>query len=106
MEIFRNTGTRAPQARHRDELITIHDLIEFKEALLSDIQKLLKEQNGQPNHRWLKAFEVKKILRLSDTKLQYLRDKGVIPFKKLGGVTYYDWHEIQELMKSPRLSDQ
>ena len=106
MNASSNIGASAPKSWHRDQLITIQDLIEFKEVLLSDIQKLLKEQNGQPNHRWLKAFEVKKILRLSDTKLQYLRDKGIIPFKKLGGVTYYDWHEIQELMKSPRLSDQ
>lgn len=99
MNISRNGGAPSTQAWHRDQLITIQDLVEFKEVLLADIQKLLKEHNGNPNHRWLKAFEVKKLLRLSDTKLQYLRDRGEIPFKKLGGVTYYDWQEIQALMK-------
>lgn len=41
------------------------------------------------------------MLRLSSGKLQYLRDKGVIPYKKLGGVTYYDLEKIQELMETP-----
>lgn len=91
---------------YRDQLLTVQDLMEFKEQLILDIKKLLKESSGQPSHRWLKAFEVKKLLRVSESKLQYLRDKGVIPFKKLGGVTYYDYNEIQEIMKSDRFQDQ
>jgi hypothetical protein len=91
---------------HRDQLITVQDLIEFKQQLIVDIKKLLKEQAGHPGHQWLKAFEIKKMLRLSESKLQYLRDKGVIPFKKLGGVTYYNLDEIESLMHSGKLNDQ
>lgn len=91
---------------YKDQLLTVQDLIEFKEQLILDIKKLLKENSGQPAHKWLKAFEVKKLLRVSESKLQYLRDKGVIPFKKLGGVTYYDYDEIQEIMKSDKFQDQ
>ena len=91
---------------HRDQLITVQDLIDFKKQLIGDIKKLLKEQSGHPGHQWLKAFEIKKMLRLSESKLQYLRDKGVIPFKKLGGVTYYNLEEIENLMHSGTLSDQ
>jgi len=91
---------------NRDQLITIQDLLDFKQQLIVDIKKLLKEQSGHPGHQWLKAFEIKKMLRLSESKLQYLRDKGVIPFKKLGGVTYYNSEEIEKLMSSGRLNDQ
>ena len=91
---------------HRDQLITVQDLIDFKQQLIGDIKKLLKEQSGHPGHQWLKAFEIKKMLRLSESKLQYLRDKGVIPFKKLGGVTYYNLEEIENLMHSGTLIDQ
>jgi len=35
-----------------------------------------------------------------------MRDKGVIPFKKLGGVTYYNLEEIENLMHSGTLIDQ
>lgn len=91
---------------HRDQLITVQDLIDFKQQLIVDIKKLLKEQTGHPGHQWLKAFEIKKMLRLSESKLQYLRDKGVIPFKKLGGVTYYNLEEIESLMHSGKSNDQ
>ena len=40
------------------------------------------------------------MLQISAGKLQYLRDKKVIPFTKLGGVTYYDAVEIEKLMQS------
>ena|SRR5665213_1214453 len=90
----------------RDQLLTVQDLIDFKENLIADIKKLLKESAGVPAHQWLKAVDIKKMLRLSDGKLQYLRDKGVIPYKKLGGVTYYNLDEIQELMSSGKFSNQ
>jgi len=91
---------------HRDQLITVQDLIDFKQQLIGDIKKLLKEQTGHPGHQWLKAFEIKKMLRLSESKLQRLRDAGVIPFKKLGGVTYYNLEQIQGLMDSGKLNEQ
>ncbi len=91
---------------NRDQLITVQDLLDFKEQLIVDIKKLLKEQSGHPGHQWLKAFEIKKMLRLSESKLQYLRDKGLIPFKKLGGITYYNSEEIEKLMASGNLNDQ
>jgi len=96
-----NADQRKPPL-YKDQLLTVQDLIEFKEQLILDIKKLLKENAGQPSHKWLKAFEVMELLRLSESKLQYLRDKGVIPYKKLGGVTYYNYDEILELMKSEK----
>jgi hypothetical protein len=94
------------QKVNKDQLITVRDLIDFKQQLIGDIKKLLKESNGHPGHQWLKAFEIKKMLRLSESKLQYLRDKRVIPFKKLGGVTYYNLEEIEALMSSGKLNEQ
>jgi hypothetical protein len=90
---------------NRDQLITVQDLIDFKQQLISDIKRLLHEQSGKPGHQWLKAFEIKKMLRLSESKLQYLRDKGLIPFKKLGGITYYNSEDIEKLMASGKLND-
>src|ERR1700709_1609296 len=105
MAIYNEAQRDFPKV-HRDQLITVQDLIDFKQQLIGDIKRLLKEQAGHPGHQWLKAFEIKKMLRLSESKLQYLRDKGVIPFKKLGGVTYYNLEEIEQLMNSGKLNDQ
>ena len=107
MSTFNEIGTNSQKHHlYRDQLLTVQDLIEFKEQLIIDIEKLLKNHDGESNNQWLKACEVRKMLRLSEGKLQYLRDKGVIPFKKLGGVTYYDKNEIQEMMRSGRFNEQ
>ncbi|MCW3101466.1 MAG: hypothetical protein JWL77_7084 [Chthonomonadaceae bacterium] len=90
---------------HRDQLLTIQDLARFGDELLSDIKKLLFEHQSRPVTQWLKAADIKKMLRLSDGKLQYLRDRGVIPYTKLGGVTYYNLREIEDLMQSDKLHD-
>lgn len=84
----------------RDQLITIGDLIEFKVQLLKEISFLLKGKIAEPAKRWLKANEVRKLLDISAGKLQYLRDRRIIPFTKLGGITYYDYQEIIRLMES------
>ena len=107
MTTFKEIGTNSPKHHlYRDQLLTVQDLIDFKEQLIIDIGRLLKEKDGEPSHQWLKAGEVRKMLRLSEGKLQYLRDKGVIPFKKLGGVTYYDKNELREMMRSGRFNEQ
>jgi len=98
--------TNAPQAApvFRDQLLTVSDLLLFKQQLINEIKEILSQQPQPPapklEKQWLKAFEIKRLLRLSSGKLQDLRDKGVIPFKKLGNVTYYDLEKIQELMEN------
>lgn len=98
------TVSMKPSPVFRDQLLTIHDLMDFKQQLLNEIEALLSKQPSaappKTEKQWLKSFEVKKLLRLSAGKLQSLRDNGVIPFKKLGNVTYYDLEKIQELMEN------
>lgn len=84
----------------REQLVTVEDLLDFREALLNDLRKLIAANSIGEAKKWLKAAEVQVLLRISAGKLQHLRDSGVIPFKKLGGVTYYDPEEIDEVMKN------
>ena len=101
MENTNNATTASRQSSfYRDQLLTVQDLFDFKQQLITEIKELLKHQPIKSEKQWLKAFEIKKMLRLSSGKLQYLRDKGVIPYKKLGGVTYYDQEQIQQLMET------
>ena len=44
------------------EIITTDDLREFKTELFSELKKLLDERQGQPTKKWLKSFEVRKML--------------------------------------------
>lgn len=82
------------------EIITTDDLREFKIEMLSEIKQLLKEHNGQPSKKWLKSYEIRKILNISPGTLQNLRINGTLPYTKIGGVIYYDYADIQEMLQS------
>ena len=86
------------------EIITITDLRDFKIEILDDIKRLLKEVSGQPVKKWLKSYEVRKILNISPGTLQNLRINGTLPYTKIGGVIYYDYSDIQEMLQSRKHS--
>lgn len=83
-------------------IITTDDLQTFKIELLEDIKSLLKESSGQPSKKWLKSYEVQKVLGISAGTLQTLRNNDTITFTKIGGVIYYDYNEIQKMLNSKR----
>ena len=79
------------------EIITKEDLENFRVALLKDIEKLL---HSKPSKKWLKSAEVMEMLNISEVKLQTLRDKKIVPFKKLGGTCYYKIEDIDKTMEN------
>lgn len=81
-------------------IITTDDLQTFRIELLEDIKRLLKESSGQPGKKWLKSYEVQKVLGISAGTLQTLRNKETIVYTKIGGVIYYDYNEIQKMLNS------
>ncbi|WP_395050252.1 helix-turn-helix domain-containing protein [Flavobacterium sp.] len=83
-------------------IITTDDLQTFKIELLEDIKRLLKESSGQPGKKWLKSYEVQKVLGISAGTLQTLRNNETIEYTKIGGVIYYDYNEIQKML-NPKL---
>lgn len=82
------------------EIITVEDLQVFKTELINDIKDLLKELKGQPNKKWLKSYEVRELLNISPGTLQNLRINGTLPFTKIGGVMYYDYADIQNMLQA------
>jgi len=81
------------------EIITTDDLREFKTELLNEFRKMLKEHHGQPGKKWLKSYEVKKMLGISPGTLQNLRINGTLPFCKIGGVMFYDYEDIRKMLE-------
>lgn len=79
------------------EVITTEDLASFRLQLLKDIENLLEIKK---NKKWLKTSEVLELLDMSDVTLQTLRNKGIIPFRKLGAICYYNVDELDEALKN------
>jgi hypothetical protein len=85
------------------EVITTDDLREFKLELLQGFRKLLSEQSGTYNKKWLRSEEVRDLLGISSGTLQNLRVNGTLPFTKMGGVLYYDFHDIQSILEENKI---
>lgn len=85
-----------------EQLVTIDDLQQFKIELLQAIKNMLPETKGQPSKKWLKSYEVKKMLKISTGTLQNLRTNGTIPFTKIGGIIYYDSEDIDRVMQKQK----
>jgi hypothetical protein len=89
----------------RDQILTQSDLLEFKEDILQEFKRIIKECiSGAPGKKWLKSAEVKKLLGISHGFLQSLRDTGVLPFTKIGGSIYYDYEDITLMMASNKIA--
>lgn len=86
-------------------IITTEDLMEFKLELLDEIKELLQNHNNQPVKKWLKSPEVMKLLKISPGTLQNLRINGTIPYTKVGGILYYDYKDITEVLEKNRVDN-
>lgn len=84
-------------------IITTEDLREFKMELLDGIKELLNNQTGHTSKRWLKSPEVRELLGISPGTLQNLRINGTLPYTKMGGVLYYDYKEILNVMEQNKI---
>lgn len=83
---------------YRDQLVTLGDLQEFKEDLLLSIKAIIQNNAPLSTKRWLKSYEVKKLLNISTGTLQNLRSNGTLPHTKIGGSIYYDADDLNRVL--------
>ena len=83
---------------YREQLITVEDLEMFRNQLLEDIKKLLRDVTGQVSKKWIKSSEVRKMLGVSPGTLQNLRMNGSLPYSKIGGIIFYRYEDIIKLL--------
>lgn len=90
--------TEDPQKPSGSQLVTLADLEKFRITLMMDIKMMLEGHLGKTPKRWMKSFEVRKLLNISAGTLQTLRNNGKIPYTKIGGLIYYDAVEIDKIL--------
>lgn len=81
------------------EIVTKEDLQQFKQDLLAEMQKMLQQSAVQPERRWLKTYDVRKMLGdLSPGTMQTMRNKGMLPYSPLNGLALYEYKDVVKLM--------
>lgn len=83
------------------EILTREDLTKFKSELIEEFKKVMNPQTAE-SKKWLKSYEVMRLLKLSPGTLQNLRINGTLPFTKIGGVIYYSYDDIQKMLEKNR----
>lgn len=82
------------------ELLTIKDLNEFKAELLRELKQLLmKDDYSCKPKKMLKSGEVRTMLRISQGTLQNLRRNETLQYRKLGGIIYYWYEDVEKLIR-------
>jgi predicted site-specific integrase-resolvase len=81
------------------EILTKEDLAKFKAELIEDLKKVINGGSLE-NKKWLKSYEVMKLLKISPGTLQNMRIKGKLPYTKIGGVIYYGYEDIQKMLET------
>lgn len=87
------------------EIITTDDLRDLKIELLDELRKLFREHHGQPAKKWLKSWEVRKLLGISPGTLQNLRVNGSLPYTKVGGNIFYDYEDIRKMLENNQVNN-
>lgn len=81
------------------QILTTDDLREFKIEMIEELKKLLRQSGVQPTKKWLKSPDIRKLLNISPGTLQNMRINGTIPYTKIGGVIYYDYDDVQQMLQ-------
>lgn len=83
------------------EIITLSDLIQFKEDLIKEIREILKVP-PLTSRKWLKSYQVREMLGISPGTLQNMRINGTLAYTKINGIIFYDNNDIIQLMESKK----
>lgn len=78
--------------------ITSTDLQSFRQDLLKELLQILEQWQATPARKWLKTHEVIRLLRVAPSTLQSMRNKGTLPYTKIGNLIYYDVADVQRLL--------
>lgn len=102
MDEVKSLDTRVIKPVTRNQIVTLEDLEGFKQDLLVSIRALIVQYTAQQPKRWLKTYEVRRLLGISSGTLQTLRNNGTIPFSKIGGTIYYDVEEVDKVLEKQK----
>jgi hypothetical protein len=82
-----------------DQLVTVSDLNEAKQHIVSEIKQLFDSKTNPQPPTWLKSNDVKRKLQISTGKLFKLRSSGELPYTKIGRVIFYNPNDIENMLQ-------
>lgn len=84
------------------DVVSREELEKFEQRLIENIKKLLSQNNRPAMGRWLRSEDVRRMLKLSPGTLYTLRKNGTLPFVKIGSLFFYEYEDIERMMKEQK----
>lgn len=87
------------------QIITTDDLRDFKMEMISEIKNLLENSTTVKTKKYLKSSELMELLKVSPGTLQTLRVNGTLPYSKVGGIIFYEYDEILQVIEQNKVQN-
>jgi hypothetical protein len=88
------------------DIPTIDDLLRLlettKNEIISAFEEKLQKNDYNMNSEWLRTFQVKKMLNVSDATLHNYRIDGLLPSRKIRGTHFYLKADVLKLMSNDK----
>lgn len=78
-----------------NQIATKKDISELKEWLS---EKLIDLTPNSEAPRILRTRDLKRILGISTSSIQNMRNNGTLPYSKVNGTCYYKWDDIERTL--------
>lgn len=86
------------------QMLTIEDLKKFKNDLFMELHQIMKPRQVLQPRKWMKSYEVREMLGVSNHTLKKLRYKGILAYTRIGGLIFYDYADIVQLMDGGKMN--
>jgi len=80
-------------------VISKEDFEKMKDSFLKEITNVILTGRADPPKSWIRTSEVRKILKVSSSTVQNLRNSGLLPFSKIKGSIYYKISDVEKLFE-------
>lgn len=83
--------------------VTREDLELFKTELFGEIKQLIAQAlKPAPQKKWIKSYQLREMLPVSDGKLQQLRSTGALTCSIIDGLAFYDMDDVMAFMEQAK----
>jgi hypothetical protein len=79
-------------------------LQDFKDQIVKEFESKIQKKVGILDYKLLKNKDLKKILSVSDSTIENLRNNGYLPHTKLMGTYYYYPEDVNSMLEKNKLN--
>ena len=83
-------------------VLTVEEFIQMKLELINEIKETISKDCSNQTASWLRTSDVRKILKISNSSVQNLRNSGILKYSKIQGTIFYKTTDVENLLEANR----